>query len=275
MIDDPYPSDWRELQEGVCRLFGEIGLSAQTEKVLTTPRGVVEVDVYAVDEASVDRIQYIVECKNWSTAIPKTVVHAFATVMAETGANIGFIVSQQGLQSGAELYTNSTNIIGMTYLELQQRYLQLWWSRFFCPYVGDVADDLRQYIEPVNNFRERKVELLANDAKERFLALQERHAAFGMSMSLLNAGRLMQIGMFPSAKQKLLTEPPNFQPFRMALEHLYPNYPWTAQTFRELLGEIEANVMTATREFNSVFGRNIFMDEDGPPTLTRSGKRVA
>ncbi|CKV58229.1 Uncharacterised protein [Mycobacterium tuberculosis] len=61
----------------------------------------------------------------------------------------------------------------------------------------------------------------------------------------------------------------------MALEHLYPNYPWTAQTFRELLGEIEANVMTATREFNSVFGRNIFMDEDGPPTLTRSGKRVA
>jgi len=127
MIDDPYPRDWRELQAGVCRLFNDIGLTAVTEKQLTTPRGVVEVDVYAVDEASVDRIQYIVECKNWKEAIPKTVVHAFITVMHETGANLGFIVSQKGLQSGAVAYTDSTNIVGLTYLELQQRYMRAWW----------------------------------------------------------------------------------------------------------------------------------------------------
>jgi hypothetical protein len=39
MIDDPNPADWKGLQAGVCRLLNEIGLSAETEKTLTTPRG--------------------------------------------------------------------------------------------------------------------------------------------------------------------------------------------------------------------------------------------
>lgn len=114
MIENPEPSDWRLLQDGVCRIFNEIGLTAKTEVELTTPRGTVEVDVFAVDEKSVDKIRYIVECKNWGTAIPQTVVHAFTTVMHETGANIGFIVSHHGLQEGAERYTENTNIIGLT-----------------------------------------------------------------------------------------------------------------------------------------------------------------
>lgn len=110
MIDDPFPPDWRALQAGVCRLFNDIGLSAEVEVERPTPRGRVVVDVFATDENSVDNITYIVECKNWNSAIPKTVVHAFTTVMQETGANIGYIVSQHGLQSGAEEYTRHTNI---------------------------------------------------------------------------------------------------------------------------------------------------------------------
>ncbi len=44
MIDDPHPKDRKDLQARVCRLFNEIGLSAEIEKVLNTPRGEVEVD---------------------------------------------------------------------------------------------------------------------------------------------------------------------------------------------------------------------------------------
>ena len=63
MIDDPLPKDWRELQAGVCRLFSEIGLTAEVEASLKTPRGTITVDVFAVDNQSVDKIKYIVECK--------------------------------------------------------------------------------------------------------------------------------------------------------------------------------------------------------------------
>ena len=93
-------------------------------------------DVHAVDERSVDRIQYIVECKNWGSPIPQSIVHSFTTVMHETGANIGFIVSKHGLQSGALNYTQNTNIRGLTYLELQQRYFQAWWEGHFCIALG-------------------------------------------------------------------------------------------------------------------------------------------
>jgi hypothetical protein len=47
MIDNPLPEDWRTLQNGVCQLFNEIGLTANTEAELSTPRGTVVVDVYA------------------------------------------------------------------------------------------------------------------------------------------------------------------------------------------------------------------------------------
>ena len=63
LIDETLPTDWRDLQAGVCRIFQDIGLTAEESKALKTPRGTVEVDVYAVDEASVDHISYIVECK--------------------------------------------------------------------------------------------------------------------------------------------------------------------------------------------------------------------
>ncbi len=93
LIENPEPSDWKILQSGVCRIFNEIGLKAETEKKIKTPRGIVELDVFAVDPGSVDNIQYVVECKNWKTAIPQSVVHSFTTVMHEVGANIGYIVS--------------------------------------------------------------------------------------------------------------------------------------------------------------------------------------
>jgi len=88
VIDDPLPKDWRDLQAGVQRIFRNVGLSADVEVDLETPRGSVNVDVLAVDVRSVDKIRYIVECKNWGNAIPQAVVHSFTTVMHETGAKL-------------------------------------------------------------------------------------------------------------------------------------------------------------------------------------------
>lgn len=87
---------------------------------MATPRGEVEVDVYAIDPNSIDAISYVIECKNWNNSINQSIIHSFITIMYETGCNIGYIVSKIGFQSGAINYTKNTNIKLFTFEEFQK-----------------------------------------------------------------------------------------------------------------------------------------------------------
>ena len=69
------PSDWKDLQNKVCTLLSQSGFNAETEKKVQTPRGEVELDVFAIDPNSIDQISYIIECKNWSSPVNQAVVH--------------------------------------------------------------------------------------------------------------------------------------------------------------------------------------------------------
>ncbi len=259
MIDHPFPSDWRQLQAGVCRLFNEVGLTADVEVTLSTPRGSVTVDVHAVDENSVDRIQYLVECKNWSTAIPQTVVHAFTTVMHETGANLGFIVSQHGLQAGAHGYTDNTNIQGLTYLELQQRYLQPWWEKHFCVVLGDAGDKLMAYVEPFNGYRDEIAGVELND--DRLALFHEKvrkYQAFGMYTSFFNMGRyvnLRESTLGGPARDGVKTIPELVAVFAQLLGGEFSS---EATTMRAFLDETVEFIGQRTKEFHDLFGRDIF-----------------
>ncbi|MGE0811526.1 MAG: restriction endonuclease [Immundisolibacter sp.] len=254
MIDDPFPPDWRALQAGVCRLFNDIGLSAEVEVERPTPRGRVVVDVFATDENSVDNITYIVECKNWNSAIPKTVVHAFTTVMQETGANIGYIVSQHGLQSGAEEYTRHTNITGLTYQALQERYFNVWWQRYFCVAAASAADSAHQYVEPFNSFRECIATTLDSEAQTHFRRLQAKYAPFVLLVQIMDIGRRIPqhlseppvgIGLYKEKVGELLGDRSLFK----------------ANYYRDLLVEISSKLASIEGEFNGLFGRNIFSPE--------------
>lgn len=258
MIEDPYPPDWKALQAGVARLFNEIGLTAKTEEKLTTPRGEVEIDVFAVDEASVDKIRYLVECKNWNSAIPQTVVHAFTTVMAETGANIGFIVSQKGLQAGAERYTNSTNIVGMTYLELQQRYFSIWWERWFCRQVGDAGESLEGFVEPYNPRRDELVAGMTQEQRSHFNELLHRYGTFGLVMGHMNMAKYVNIAEWPAERNRMARKPESVgQYIAEILEPHWPHLGWTATTFRDLMTEIIGHLQAAAEAFRKVFGGDI------------------
>ncbi|UTW46117.1 restriction endonuclease [bacterium SCSIO 12696] len=251
MIDDPLPQNWKDLQNGVCRLFSDIGLLAETEKILQTPRGTVEVDVFAIDEHSVDQIQYLVECKNWSNSIPQTVVHSFTTVMQEAGANIGFIVSKKGLQEGAVRYTQNTNITGLTYLELQQRYFNSWWQKHFCPTVAEAADCVNQYVEPINSRRSRHLEKLTHDQLEYFYELQNRYAAFGMLMWLMDMGRI--------APQYAVDGPVCIEDYKAKfVETMGSEFSFESNTYRGLLDEFCEMLQRVEEQFHGIFGRNIF-----------------
>ncbi|EIK69535.1 hypothetical protein PseBG33_0204 [Pseudomonas synxantha BG33R] len=270
MIDDPLPEDWRDLQSGVQRIFRNVGLSAEVEVDLETPRGSVNVDVMAVDVRSVDKIRYIVECKNWGSTIPQSVVHSFTTVMQETGANIGFIISKHRLQQGAKRYTEHTNITGMTYLEFQQRYFEAWWKRYFCPLVGDAADKPLQYTEPCNSQRDRAYEQLSPENQEKFDRLRAESSGSLMALSMFNYMVMMPF----SSPGSLLDVPTDLDEFKArVLAKITPHIEWRCQTFRELLQIILEYLRDVEADFDQIFGGSIFepiasissVTADGPP----------
>ncbi|EMB6102157.1 restriction endonuclease [Proteus mirabilis] len=270
MIDDPLPENWQDLQTGVQRIFRNVGLLAEVEVDLETPRGSVNVDVLATDVRSVDKIRYIVECKNWGSSIPQTVVHSFTTVMHETGANIGFIISKHGLQRGAKQYTQNTNIIGMTYLEFQQRYFEAWWYRYFCPRIGDAADEPLQYVEPINSKRDREYAKLSLQAQEKFDQLRREKGASVMVLSMFNykfMSKALNTG-------NLLEVPKNLDDFKTrVLSQICPHIELYCDTYRELLKIILEYLSDTKAEFDTIFGGAIFeppisitgVTADGPP----------
>jgi hypothetical protein len=251
MIENPDIKDWKQLQDAVCSLFNESGLIAKTEECLKTPRGIVEVDVFAVDERSVDKICYVVECKNWSNSIPQHVVHAFTSVMSETGANIGFIVSKVGLQSGAEQYTRNTNITGLTFEELQRRYFEPWWYNYFCVKVAAAAENVCFYTEPYNIRRNEALEFLTEQQLEEFNLLRGKYAAFSMLMWHADIGTIA-----PGRKTPV---PSSISGYKGEfVERLGEEFSFSSDYWRELLEEICELFLSVETELNELFGRNIF-----------------
>ncbi len=230
----------------------EIGLQSEIGKIIETPRGSVEIDVYAVDINSVDRIKYIIECKNWTNAIPQSVVHSFTTVMHETGGNIGFIISQKGLQSGAERYTKNTNIKGLTYLDFQKRYFNTWFQNYFCPKLGKFSDDLIQYTEPINTRRSRKLGELTSKGQHEFSRLYEKYLHFGVIMCMVCFPKIVKQAV------DINDTPIDLEEFKNTISKCGPEFVLTAKNFRGILAELNDIVLSITDEFNNVFGKNIF-----------------
>lgn len=266
MIDDPLPASWQDLQFGVQRIFRNLGLNAEVEVDLETPRGSVNVDVLAIDIRSLDKITYIVECKNWSNTIPQSVVHSFTTVMHETGANVGFIISKHGLQQGAKRYTKNTNIIGMTYLEFQQRYFEAWWRRYFCPRIGDAAEEPLQYVEPMNGKRDQEYAKLSPQAKEEFSQLDRERGMLVMVLAMMNA---------PSYSPSMRVQediPDNFEEFKAkVLMQIAPGIDYHCNTFRELLEIILEFLADTKAKFDAIFGGTIFEPRESRNKVTVLG----
>jgi hypothetical protein len=60
--------------------------------------------------------------EDWRTNVPREKVHAFRTVMDETGANRGYIISRIGFQIGAIEAADATNAELLTFEQFQERY---------------------------------------------------------------------------------------------------------------------------------------------------------
>ena len=96
MINRSDPNDWRDLQTQTNQILRECGFESEVEKNVETVRGTVNIDVYARDSSRIPSLVYLCECKYWRSAVPQTVIHAFRTIVADYGANWGFIISTVG-----------------------------------------------------------------------------------------------------------------------------------------------------------------------------------
>src|SRR5258705_8303667 len=126
MITTRVPSTWQALEHDVARILLECGFTVDVEKLIHTVRGDVTVDVYG--EESIDGRRYTVlcECKHWKTHVPQTVIHGFRTVVADAGANLGYIVSSSGFQSGAFSAAELSNVRLVTWEEFQKEFTASW-----------------------------------------------------------------------------------------------------------------------------------------------------
>ncbi len=108
------PNTWIDLQDKVTQYLNEAGYKAVSPRTINTVRGFVEVDVYI--EAPDELIKRIIcECKYWKTPVSKEKVHAFRTVVADSGAALGIMISKEGFQKGAIEAAKLSNVILLTW----------------------------------------------------------------------------------------------------------------------------------------------------------------
>ncbi|WP_158602484.1 restriction endonuclease [Pseudomonas sp. WPR_5_2] len=182
MISRNVPDSWQALQTQVGRILEECGFDVEVEKKTPAVRGAVELDVYAEETVRGRKYAIACECKYWRSRIPQNVVHGFRTVVQDIGANIGYIISMEGFQSGAVSASDLTNLKLVTWQEFQDIFEESWFEEFFTKQIHQKLDGLMTYAEP---FLPRWFEKMSEIDKSAFIALKDKYDLFGMIMQSL------------------------------------------------------------------------------------------
>ncbi|HEO9243325.1 TPA: restriction endonuclease [Klebsiella variicola] len=114
-------SDWYGFQEEICEHFKNLGANAKTNVTVEGVRGSSNIDVVVESKYLGTDFKWFVEAKYWNSNVTKEIVHAFFTVLQNTGADRGFIISKTGFQSGAIEATKHTNISLYTFEEFKAK----------------------------------------------------------------------------------------------------------------------------------------------------------
>lgn len=149
MITQKEPNTWQDLQIWTALILSECGIDAQTEVTLETVRGHVEIDVLAIENVQGREHKVLIECKNWKAKVPQNIVHGFRTVVNDIGANVGYIVSKAGFQSGAYEAAANTNIKLLTWWEFQEAFENQWYWNHLSNQAYEQLDGLCSYLEPI------------------------------------------------------------------------------------------------------------------------------
>jgi restriction system protein len=247
LIEADAPTTWQELEARVAKVLGECGYEVAVQKNVPLARGDVDVDVWADDRSSPPNV-IAVECKHWATAATKSVVHGFRTVVGDSGANTGLIVSTAGFQEGAVKAAAYSNVRLTNWVEFQEIFVGRWFGLYMASHLREEADPLVEYTEPINSRIFRKADALPDDRREQFKALREKY--FGLGMGFIP----MYVGIPGRSESPTIPD----LPLRDTMIETYVDYVpaqvLDATALRPLLGALKDAYASAIAEFDEVFG---------------------
>lgn len=220
-------------------------MDARVEHSLALVRGQADIDVYATDAESVPPSVYLCECKQWSTAVPQTVVHSFRTVVADAGANFGLLISSKGFQSGAVQAAANSNVKLLTWEEFQRLFLDRWLKNHLAPSLASISEPLVDYTEPVNARVFRKADALPEEKQQQFIQLRKRYvelAFFALALYMPMSTRRGAPLTLPLVQSKYDSK------------HSLPADLMQETLFRPFLTSLTAHIEQGIREFDAVFG---------------------
>lgn len=197
LIDHRLPKDWKDLQNKVAEILTEAGYKTEIGKDIKTVRGIVNIDVFSVDESQSPNIIYLCECKYWERPLPKTIVHSFRTVVSDYGANFGIIISKKGFQKGALEAAKYTNIELVDWFDFQDMFIEKWLPAII-QNIYEEYKALTDYADPlISPSLIKKLNQFGKDKVEKFYKLHRKYAIIGVQLVSLRFERFFQI------KQKL------------------------------------------------------------------------
>jgi hypothetical protein len=173
------PKDWKDLQVRVAKIFSDMGFTTEIEKDITLVRGKVNVDVFATRKIFNTTETQIAECKHWTSAVPKSVVHSVRTILSDYGANTGYIISRKGFQEGAHEAAQSSNLHLFDFDQFQTEFRTQW--------VNNVVDELeiagyplRKYSDTLESFYDNAYDELDEAKQKEFRQLQNKYKYISM-----------------------------------------------------------------------------------------------
>jgi hypothetical protein len=120
---------WNEYQEAIAQFFRQLGYQAVTNQRVKGVRATHDIDVLVTLNSSAVESLWVVECKLWNRAITKQCVLTLQQIVADVGADRGFLLSESGFQAGAVDATLSSNITLTTLAGITASVESFWFSR--------------------------------------------------------------------------------------------------------------------------------------------------
>lgn len=111
---------WYRYQESVASVFRGLGYCATTNETLKGTRAQHEIDVVVRSNQAGFPVLWIVECKHWKRAVPKEKIMSLRAIIDDLGADKGFVLAENGYQSGALAAARFTNIELVSLSELKE-----------------------------------------------------------------------------------------------------------------------------------------------------------
>lgn len=113
--------DWKVYQQQAAQFFIDLGLSATIDKEVQGIRSKHKVDVFVTGLVHGFNLEWIVECKYWSSNIPKEKALVLLAIVQDIGADKGILLSEVGFQSGAIRVSKNTNLLLTSLADLTEQ----------------------------------------------------------------------------------------------------------------------------------------------------------